>query len=241
MSRDFLHRNPALYEKVFERSSEDVCRDVFDRHMGRVPDSILDVGCGTGRDLHLLSRDCRDSVGVDVVPTMIEYARAQYPDIAFQVADMRSLRLGRSFDAVLALGSGLNYMLTNADLEQAITTFRLHSRPGGLLLIEPFNTRSFVVNRRIPTEFIVSHDGFEATGRATYHWDATTQTLDRQRVWTFSDQRSPVRDSFRLRLLFSQELVYFLENRGFTVLEIFERQRSSLYARSLYVVARDSG
>lgn len=237
MAKDFLHAHPSLYERVFEASAADVCLDVFQRHLGRMPTSILDIGCGTGRDLYNLSQHCPDCTGVDIVPTMIEFAIENYPGIAFQIGDMRALRLGRAFDVIMALGSAINYMRTNEELEEALETFGLHSRSNTLLVIEPFNTTSFIATTDLPHDFTLVGDGLVARGEASYRWDVTTQSLERTRTWTFDDGSDPVVDGFNLRLLFARELAYFLRHKGFRVVDVFERQRSQLYAKSMYIVA----
>jgi len=165
---------------------------------------------------------------------MIEHARSAYPRVDFHIADMREFRLDRRFDAVMSLGSGLNYMLTNRELEQALETFRVHCNEGALLIVEPLNSSSFVGSNSPPTEFEVDTGEGRARARAEYTWHPATQILERQRIWEFENGSDPVKDSFKLRLLFSRELTYFLEMAGFQVLDIFERQRSSVYAKSLY-------
>ena len=52
------------------------------------------------------------------------------------MGDMRTLRLGETFDAVL-IHDAISCMLTEADLAATFNTARLHLRPGGLLIIAP--------------------------------------------------------------------------------------------------------
>jgi SAM-dependent methyltransferase len=237
VTNDFLHTHPSLYERVFEASADNVCLEVFQKHLGRMPMSLLDVGCGTGRDLYNLSRHCADCVGVDVVPAMIEFAMKNYPGISFAIGDMRGIRLGRTFDVIMVLGSALNYMRTNEELDEALETFGLHSHPSTLLIIEPFNTTSFVATTKIPTDFAIVSGDLVADGTASYQWDATTQCLERTRTWTFDDDGAPITDAFSLRLLFAHELAYILQSKGFRVVDILERQRSQIYPKSMYIVA----
>jgi hypothetical protein len=53
---------------------------------------------------------------------MIDYAVTAYPGVTFKLGDMRDVKLHRTFDVVMALGNGLNYLLTNEDIERAIET-----------------------------------------------------------------------------------------------------------------------
>jgi hypothetical protein len=53
---------------------------------------------------------------------------------------MRTLRLGRTFDAVFA-HDAIGYMTTEADLAMAIGTAAAHCRPGGVALFAPDHVR----------------------------------------------------------------------------------------------------
>lgn len=55
---------------------------------------ILDAGCGAGRMAGLLAAQGAQVSGVDLSPTMIEIARREYPDLAFDVADLSDLPTG---------------------------------------------------------------------------------------------------------------------------------------------------
>ena len=74
--RNLLYRRPGLYELVYPDTDEEtpkLCARLFDRYLGSPPASILDIGCGTGRDLAALWRDCPDCVGIDANSEMIRY------------------------------------------------------------------------------------------------------------------------------------------------------------------------
>ena len=49
---------------------------------------ILDIGCGTGHHVGLLSEKKLKVLGVDISPSMIETARKNYPGLNFKVSDV---------------------------------------------------------------------------------------------------------------------------------------------------------
>jgi SAM-dependent methyltransferase len=97
--------------------------------------SLLDVACGTGQHLRFL-REHFDVEGVDLSADMIAVARSHLPDVMLHVGDMRTLELGRSFDAVTCLFSSIGYMIEPEDLREAIRRFAAHLRPGGVLVFD---------------------------------------------------------------------------------------------------------
>lgn len=101
--------------------------------------SLLDVACGTGRHLVGLSRHF-DCAGADIEPDMVAIARETLPGIPFEVADMVTLDLGRRFDAVTCLFSGIGYTVTPDRLDRAVRAMAGHLHPGGVLVVEPWIT-----------------------------------------------------------------------------------------------------
>ena len=65
-------------------------------------------------------------------------ARSQHlnPECEHVQGDMRSVRLGRTFDAVL-IQDALAHLTTEDDLRQALVTAYVHCRPGGVVLLAP--------------------------------------------------------------------------------------------------------
>ncbi|MFD8493237.1 class I SAM-dependent methyltransferase [Amycolatopsis sp. NPDC059657] len=112
---------------------------LFHRHLGGFPASILDTGCGTGRDLEYLAKNCEDRVGVDYQESMIGYARKQRPSIDSRTGDMRTLRLDRTFAAIVSFGYAIANIHENAELDQVMATYAAHSAAGTLLVLEVIN------------------------------------------------------------------------------------------------------
>ena len=77
-----------------DEATPKMCLRMFSRYLSMSPVSILDIGCGTGRDLDVLSLICPDCWGVDHMPETIASAKIQRPHLNLRVGDMRSVRLG---------------------------------------------------------------------------------------------------------------------------------------------------
>ena len=243
MLDDFVYNNPELYELVFPaRGKSDLCVRVFQEHLSEAPRSVLDVGCGTGRDLAELSKLYPDCVGFDITSAMVVHARKRYPGLTVFVDDMRSCRLGRTFDAICALGGCINFALSNEELQQTIRTYVAHAHEGTLLLLQPLNPCDFFGEFRLPKTFSVPYKGSEAIGTATYRLAKIEQLVERTRTWRVEAGGGEFADSITFRVTFPAELSYFLGQNGFEVLEIFETPGSAAYAtQAMYLVARFTG
>lgn len=104
-------------------------------HARRPPVSLLDIGCGGGKNVLNLKQDF-EVTGLDISPVMLAQAQTLNPECHFVQGDMRSFRLDEGFDVVL-MDDALSYMASLADFEAALRTAYAHLNPGGILLATP--------------------------------------------------------------------------------------------------------
>jgi SAM-dependent methyltransferase len=107
----------------------------MDRFLALLPQgaSILDLGCGSGRPIARYLVDCGHSVtGVDSSPSLIDICRGRFPQQEWVVADMRTLRLERTFGGVLAWDSFFH--LAPEDQRSMFPIFKAHAAPGAPLM-----------------------------------------------------------------------------------------------------------
>ena len=214
--RSLLYREPRLYDLVFPDADGTLAamlRAAVLRYLPWTPRSILDVGCGTGRQLEALSRIIPDSCGVDLLPSNVAYARSVRPGIAFCVGDMRTVRLGRTFDMVTCLGNALSYALTDRDLAATMTTFAAHAHGGTLLVADPLNARAYLEGAgfQARVEGRVETPEFKATSVSLHQLDREARILRRTRTWHI-EGRPDVEDYAEYRLLLPDEVQRALED-----------------------------
>nr|WP_256476298.1 class I SAM-dependent methyltransferase [Siccirubricoccus soli] len=126
-------RHAALF--AAERSTALFERGWLDRFLALLPErpAVLDIGCGTGVPIarHLMAAGCAVT-GVDSSPRMIGLAQGNLPAGEWQVADMRTLALGRRFHGILAWDSFFH--LGQASQRAMFPVFRAHAVPGAALI-----------------------------------------------------------------------------------------------------------
>lgn len=97
--------------------------------------TLLDVACGTGAHLVELRR-WYTVQGIDLSPAMLAVARPRLGDVPLRVADMRTLDLGRTFEAVICLFSSIGYVTDPAEMHSTIGRLAAHVAPGGVLILD---------------------------------------------------------------------------------------------------------
>jgi len=137
--------------------------ELLEAHVEGPLTTALELGSGGGNLASHLSRLCLTLT--DRSPGMLALSRTINPDAEHLQADMRALRLGRTFDAVIA-HDAITYMTTEADLRAALETAFLHLRPGGAAIFMP----DWVLDTYQPR---TEHGGRDADGRGLRYleWD----------------------------------------------------------------------
>jgi SAM-dependent methyltransferase len=110
--------------------------------------TLLDVGCGTGRHLEHLSRSF-EVEGLDQSPQMLDLARNRCPTVMFHHGDLVDFDLSRTFDVVCCLFGSIGFARTVDGLECAISALSRHVNPGGVAVVERWLTPDEFVEGRL--------------------------------------------------------------------------------------------
>ncbi|MBI2760300.1 MAG: class I SAM-dependent methyltransferase [Chloroflexi bacterium] len=137
----------------------------FTDALGEAPRTLLELGSGGGCMAWHYKRQVTATL-TDLSPRMLAISRSINPECEHVEGDMRTLRLGRVFDAIL-VHDAVMYLLTEEDLRQAMVTAYAHLRPGGVAVFAPDYTRETFQPR-------TGHGGHDGEGRALRYLEWTT-------------------------------------------------------------------
>lgn len=140
-------------------------------------ETLLELGAGAGHNAFHLKRRFHCTL-TDVSDQMLALSRQLNPECEHLAGDMRSIRLGRTFDVVL-VHDAVVYMTTEEDLLAAARTAYAHTRAGGAAIFAPDCLREKFRER---SELIEGEDGARALRCLQWTWDPdprdTTCVLD---------------------------------------------------------------
>src|SRR5207302_1516830 len=113
-----------LYDLVYAAAGKDYAAEAAQaaaliRERAPAALTLLDVACGTGEHLRHLAGSFAVE-GVDADPAMLAEAHRKLPQTPLHEGDMRTLQLGRRFDAVTCLFSSVGYLRTAGELDAAV-------------------------------------------------------------------------------------------------------------------------
>jgi SAM-dependent methyltransferase len=129
------------YDRAYNSIFEDRCNDIALAH-GLIqefhpdPQSLLDLGTGTGQILSSFQGLIGNLVGLDIAPEMLEIARTKVPEARFVEGNMSDFELVQQFDVAICLFDAINHL---SDFEQWKGLFartEQHLNSGGIFIFD---------------------------------------------------------------------------------------------------------
>lgn len=130
-----------IYSWKDYKKDTDRIRGLISKYKESDGNELLDVGCGTGRHLEHL-KDSFSCTGMDISKEMLDIARMNIGQVNFVQGDMISSDLDKKFDVIISLFSSVGHVETCENLEKTIRNLSNHLKKGGVVIIEPWFTRS---------------------------------------------------------------------------------------------------
>src|SRR5919106_2180958 len=195
---------PAVYAEEAE-----IYRRLLVEAADRPPTTVLELGSGGGNNASHLKAHFELTL-VDLSPGMLEVSRELNPECEHLQGDMRTVRLGRTFDAVF-VHDAVDYMLNPVDLTRTVETAFAHCRPGGVAVFMP----DAVTETFEPTS---GHGGGD---------DGVTGRGARYLEWTWDPDPA---DSW-----VDTVYVFVLRDADGSIEVVHERHRTGLFARPAWL------
>jgi SAM-dependent methyltransferase len=172
------YREEAEFYAAIINANRPGCRDV------------LELGSGGGNNASHLKKHFRMTL-VDVSAGMLKVSRRLNPECRHARGDMRSVRLGRTFDAVF-VHDAVSYLTSTRDLEKLFRTAAAHLNKGGCLLVVP----DFFKETYKPVTRHGGHDrGKKSLRYLEWHFDPdpADTTFECHFAFLYKGPRGPVR------------------------------------------------
>jgi SAM-dependent methyltransferase len=176
--------------------------------LGAAPRTLLELGAGAGHMASHYKRQVPHVTLTDLSLQMLALSQRLNPDCEHVQGDMRTLRLGRVFDAVF-VHDAVCYLTTEADLRRAIETAFAHCRPGGVAVFAPDHVRENFA------------EGVEVGGH-----DDERRGL-RYLEWTWDPD--PADETY------VADFVYLLREAGQPMRSVYDRHVCGLFARAMWL------
>ena len=179
----------------------------------------LDLACGTGILCEVLHKTGIKASGMDFSDGMIEIAKENNPDIAYEVADMILYRPDRKFDLVTCTGDALNHIIDLKNVEKIFQNIYAYLSDGGYFIFDLLNEKEVSEDDEpfdldfsdtIKAEFSVTKDKSNIITLKTTVYENGILSFEEKIIETVHDIRT---------------ICTMLEIAGFTILRCSDRLR----------------
>lgn len=195
--------------------------------------TILELGSGTGIHASLLARRGFTVHGIERSPEMLARSLAlseSMPDVrgrlTFSRGDIRESRLGRRFDAVIALFHVISYQTANEDVTAAFDTARHHLEQGGMFAFDAWYGPAVLTERPAVRVKRMADDRSEVTRLAEPVLQPNENRVDvkyhvfvRDKV---SGSVAELKETHAMRYFFRPEIERIASHAGFQCLHAEE-------------------
>lgn len=205
-------------EKLYDREAGFIDSIIKKHHQGA--QSILDLGCGTGRHAHEFFQLGYTVYGADRSEEMITIAKEEYGQhISFLQNDIRKIRLTEQFDVVLSLFDVMSYQTTNDDVRAVFETAACHLYPGGLFIFDCWHAPAVLQDKPKQSTKQYSNDNLMVTKTVNpvidlehnivqIHYNITIEKKPGNELHLFEEDHE-------MRYFFVEEMLAFSKEQNF--------------------------
>jgi ubiquinone/menaquinone biosynthesis C-methylase UbiE len=234
----------------YEKSQYDLWADVYDSvysyvlddipfYLGEalsVGETVLELGCGTGRVAIPIAQTGVDVVGIDNSQAMLDQAQIKADRLGpgagsldLVNADMRDFSLDSTFDLAIIPFRGFLALLTVDDQRRALLNIRKHLNIGGRLVFNIFVPDIQMLLQVGDTPYHLRDVTDPDTGITYVLWQQSSYDLYEQiidvriSIEELDDQRAVARKfyrDFQLRYAFRWEIYHLLVSCGFEIVDL---------------------
>ena len=226
MSEKTFDQNYAsIYDLIYQTKDYegecDFLEAIFHKYNKDVK-TILDLGCGTGGHMRILSKRGYQVVGIERSEYMLTLGKEKMKNenIAGEMIqdNICSFNIGRQFDAVVAMFAVMGYQQTNQQLASAFKTAFNHMKHSGIFIFDGWYGPGVLADK--PTRILksIKKGNKEFIRYTDPELDTESHTAEvKFKIWVVEDNHIVSKDdeSHFVRYFFPREVEYYLEVAGF--------------------------
>ena len=213
-----------LYVDKSYKAECDLIQEAIRRHATGKPQTLLDVGCGTGAHAVELAQRGYSVTGVDLSQSMLDRAiqKAAALDAAsrprFLCGDARDFETGQSHDVAIMMFAVVGYLTSNDDVLKGLRNIRRQLVPGALFICDFWYGPSVLSVRPTDRVRVLPTAEGRVIRAASTTLDIPRHTADVTfRLWSLQGERlsGETSETHRMRYFFPQEFALMLTVAGF--------------------------
>jgi SAM-dependent methyltransferase len=202
--------------------------------------SILDIGCGTGKHLSFFKKNGFTVFGIDSSEYMLKEARKHlYQEENLLCSRASEFKFNKKFDAIISLFHVMSYQTQNDELEEVFTNISNHLTIGGLFLFDFWYGPAVLSDLPVIRIKRLEDEDIKITRitEPVIHYNENIVDVHYQ---LFIEQNETTRlekltEMHKMRYFFLPEIAYFLKKTGFLLIDSCQwMSKNPLSSKSWY-------
>lgn len=213
------------YDAIYsDKNYQQEC-ELVQRIIGGSPQTILDLGSGTGSHSLILAEMGFDITGLDASETALDIARAKSrgrPNMRFVKGNITSFSLKKEYDACISMFCSICYVTNIRLFRKSLANIFDHLRPGGILIFDFWNGNAVIHQRPTTKVKTAIHDNQRIIRIADSKLNLYDGTCAINYHCIIAEDSRIVDEFSEIHLLsyyFPSEVRYMLDDAGFEKIE----------------------
>lgn len=181
------------------------------------PETVLELGCGTGKFGAKFSADNYRIVGVDLSFNMLRVAKTRaFRSFRIVCADIRDFYFKRKFDFVFSVHDTMNYQLTNEDVRNVLRSTKQVMHEGSIFMFD-------ITTEHNIDRFFNNKTSYYKTRGMNIEWSNAYDREKKHIISSFTIKHSDGRifhEEHIQRIYSEDEMKTMLDEEGFEIIEI---------------------
>ena len=192
--------------------------------------TLLDMGCGTGKHAELFCNKGYTVHGIDLSEDMLKIAEnrriGKENKLSFSHSNIQNLSLNKKFDVVVSLFHVMSYQNSNSELFKAFEVAKKHLKDGGIFIFDFWYGPAVLTD--LPTNKIkrLENGNIKVTRLAEPILNAQKNIVDvNYDIFIENKETKEViekKELHKMRYFFDTELEFICESIGFNILNKYE-------------------
>ena len=192
--------------------------------------TLLDMGCGTGKHAELFCNKGYTVHGIDLSEDMLKIAEnrriGKENKLSFSHSNIQNLSLNKKFDVVVSLFHVMSYQNSNSELFKAFEVAKKHLKDGGIFIFDFWYGPAVLTD--LPTNKIkrLENGNIKVTRLAEPILNAQKNIVDvNYDIFIENKETKEViekKELHKMRYFFDTELEFICESIGFKILNKYE-------------------
>jgi SAM-dependent methyltransferase len=211
--------DPLLYD--YENAV--VCNDLkfwIDIISQYKPNSILEIGCGTGRVAKEILSNISEYYGVDISKEFLNYFKntSSVKDLNLILGDACEYNFGRKFDCIILPANFISHIQDDIRLEQLLSNLKSHLNINGRIIVDYYNPQLRFLDMKIENtfcyKFYIQNNEIEVY--ESHDYNSLSQINGITRIYFCGKQK--IKEIFLpMRVYFICELEYIFSKVGLKI------------------------